>query len=97
MRGFAPCLLLSPSHSLLFSLFLAAVGLFSQVQSADIDQEVNEGIADTGLNTSTWVAGKAPPISDMITVNDFQIAAKNTLSPYYYAYYRTAALDETSK
>ncbi|CAK4029990.1 FMN-dependent alpha-hydroxy acid dehydrogenase [Lecanosticta acicola] len=57
----------------------------------DID---TEGLPDTGLNTSSWTTGTAPPIDDLVDLNDMQIAAKNTLSGANYAYYRTAALDE---
>ncbi|EIN05302.1 FMN-dependent alpha-hydroxy acid dehydrogenase [Punctularia strigosozonata HHB-11173 SS5] len=53
-----------------------------------------EGLPDTGLNTSTWTEGTLPPLSDIWTLNDIQIAAKNVLEPRYYASYRTAALDE---
>ena len=63
---------------MLRSLALLALGLTKIGYAADVDQELDEGIADT------------------ITVNDFQIAAKNALRPRDYAYYRTAALDETS-
>jgi hypothetical protein len=35
-------------------------------------------------------------VNDMFTLNDFQIAAKNALSPADYAQYRTGTLDETS-
>lgn len=79
------------------SLAVLALGLFSNVAyAADVDQELDEGIADTGLDTGPWTTGQVPPIGDMITVNDFQIAAKNALAAKDYAYYRTAALDETS-
>ncbi|KAJ7072181.1 FMN-dependent alpha-hydroxy acid dehydrogenase [Mycena amicta] len=53
-----------------------------------------EGLPDTGLDTSSWVAGVLPPLKDMFDLNDFQIAAKNSLSPKYYASYRTGALNE---
>jgi isopentenyl diphosphate isomerase/L-lactate dehydrogenase-like FMN-dependent dehydrogenase len=76
------------------SLAILAFGLFAAAQAAVIDQELDEGIADTGLNTGPWTTGTVPPLTDMITVNDFQIAAKNSLAPRDYAYYRTGALDE---
>jgi isopentenyl diphosphate isomerase/L-lactate dehydrogenase-like FMN-dependent dehydrogenase len=79
---------------MLSSLAIVAFGLFSATQAAVIDQELDEGIADTGLDVGPWTIGTAPPIASMITVNDFQIAAKNTLAPRDYAYYRTGALDE---
>ena len=55
-----------------------------------------EGLPDTGLDTSAWTTGTLPPIEDLVDANDFQIAAKNVLSTKNYAYYRTAALDETT-
>lgn len=73
------------------------LALARSVIAVDLDQEVDEGIPDTGLDTSTWTAGELPDIDDMITLNDFQIAAKNYLSPRYYTQYRTGALDETSR
>ncbi len=78
------------------SLAILALGLSAAAYAAVVDQELDEGIADTGLDTGPWTAGQVPPLEDMITVNDFQIAAKNALSGRNYAYYRTAALDETS-
>lgn len=81
---------------MLGSLALLALGLSGVAFAADVDQELDEGIADTGLDTTPWTTGEVPPIADMITVNDFQIAAKNSLTARNYAYYRTAALDETS-
>jgi len=65
-----------------------AVGLAS---AATIDFE---GLPDTGLDTSSWTTGTAPPIDDLVDLNDMQFAAKNTLSGANYAYYRTGALDE---
>ena len=81
---------------MLRSLAVLALGLIKIGNAADVDQELDEGIADTGLDTGPWTAGQVPPLTDMITVNDFQIAAKNALRARDYAYYRTAALDETS-
>jgi len=75
------------------STFLAVFGAAFAVQAADIDME---GLPDTGLDTSAWVTGENPPIDDMIDANDFQFAAKNKLNGRRYAYYRTAALDETT-
>jgi hypothetical protein len=66
---------------------LLALGLFfSGTWAAVIDQELDEGIADTGLDTTPWTLGRAPPLTDMWTVNDFQIAAKNTMAARDYAY-----------
>ncbi|THW20515.1 FMN-dependent alpha-hydroxy acid dehydrogenase [Aureobasidium pullulans] len=72
----------------ILSLALCAVSTTVAVQ---ID---TEGLPDTGLDTSSWQTGVAPPIDDLVDANDFQIAAKNALSDRHYAYYRTAALDE---
>ncbi|KXT04492.1 hypothetical protein AC578_8696 [Pseudocercospora eumusae] len=60
---------------------------------ADIDME---GLPNTGLDTSDWTTGEAPPLSDLVNLDDIQIAAKNALSAKAYAYYRTAALDEVT-
>ncbi|THY04319.1 FMN-dependent alpha-hydroxy acid dehydrogenase [Aureobasidium pullulans] len=75
-------------RSSILSLALCAVSTTVAVQ---ID---TEGLPDTGLDTSSWQTGVAPPIDDLVDANDFQIAAKNALSDRNYAYYRTAALDE---
>lgn len=61
--------------------------------SVTIDRE---GLPDTGLDTSDWVANELPPLEDMWDLNDFQIAAKNTLSARFYTSYRTAALNEVT-
>lgn len=62
------------------TLFIA--GLCATLSSAvTIDME---GLPDTGLNTSSWVTGVAPPLDDMYDLNDLQIAAKNTLLPASY-------------
>ncbi|KAF7186438.1 Cytochrome b2, mitochondrial [Pseudocercospora fuligena] len=74
-----------------FLPFIAA--LTGIVSCADIDME---GLPDTGLDTSDWTTGKAPPLDDLVNLDDIQIAAKNTLSAKNYAYYRTAALDEVT-
>ncbi|KAG6356468.1 hypothetical protein INS49_015856 [Diaporthe citri] len=73
------------------SLALLALGLGSTAQAAIIDME---GLPDTGLDTSSWETGIAPPIANLVDINDMQIAAKNTLDAADYAYYRAAALDE---
>lgn len=80
-----PCLLNMYSFVGLLAITLA--------RAAQIDME---GLPDTGLDTSTWTNGTAPPIDDLVDLNDMQFAAKNTLAPDDYAYYRTAALDETT-
>ncbi|KII86466.1 hypothetical protein PLICRDRAFT_178000 [Plicaturopsis crispa FD-325 SS-3] len=67
------------------------LGLVAVTCAANIDQE---GLPDTGLDTSAWVTGELPSIDDMFDLNDMQIAAKNTLSGEDYASFRTAALDE---
>lgn len=70
-----------------------AFGFFSVARAVTIDME---GLPDTGLDTSSWETGTAPPIASLVDINDMQIAAKNTLDPADYAYYRAAALDEIS-
>lgn len=75
----------------------SGLALAHSVYAVDIDQESSQGIPNTGLDTSNWTAGELPDIDDMVTVNDFQIAAKNFLSAKYYTQYRTGALDETSE
>ena len=75
-------------------LVFLVTGLSLTAHAAVIDME---GLPDTGLDTSSWTTGTAPPIADLVDLNDMQIAAKNTLSGDNYAYYRTGALDETSK
>lgn len=72
---------------------LLTVLAVSFAAAAEID---TEGLPDTGLDTSSWTTGTAPPISDLVNLNDIQIAAKNTLTPRNYAFYRTAALDEVT-
>jgi hypothetical protein len=42
-----------------------------------IDQE---NLPNTGLDTSNWTTGVLPPLDDMWSINDFQIAAKNVMS-----------------
>lgn len=81
----------------LLSSLACGLALAQSVCAADIDQETSQGIPDTGLDTSSWTTGQLPDIDDMITLNDFQIAAKNYLSAKYYTQYRTGALDETSR
>lgn len=76
------------------SLAFLAAGLSFSAHAAVINME---GLPDTGLDTSSWTTGTAPPIASLVDLNDLQIAAKNTLSGDNYAYYRTGALDETSK
>ncbi|KAF8707372.1 FMN-dependent alpha-hydroxy acid dehydrogenase, partial [Rhizoctonia solani] len=39
-----------------------------------------EGLPDTGLNTTSWVPGQAPPLEDIFNLHDMQLAAKNTMS-----------------
>lgn len=61
---------------------LLLAGLLATLSSAVIIDM--EGLPDTGLNTSTWVTGVAPPLDDLYDLNDLQIAAKNTLLPASY-------------
>lgn len=74
-------------RSLLLLLSIASAS------AADIDQE---GLPNTGLDTSSWTTGTAPAIDELVNLHDIQIAAKNTLSAANYAYYRSAALDEVT-
>jgi isopentenyl diphosphate isomerase/L-lactate dehydrogenase-like FMN-dependent dehydrogenase len=79
------------------SILLAASGLRQlafATQAITTNTLNQEGLADTGLDTSSWTQGSLPPIASIIDINDFQIAAKYALAPADYAYYRTAALDE---
>lgn len=80
-----------------FSGLACGLALAHSVYAVVLDQEVSQGLPDTGLDTSNWTAGELPDIGDMITLNDFQIAAKNYMSAKYYTQYRTGALDETSR
>lgn len=80
----------------LLSNLACGLALARSVYAVDIDQEVSQGIPDTGLDTSSWTTGTLPDIDDMVTINDFQIAAKNYMSAKYYTQYRTGALDEFS-
>jgi hypothetical protein len=58
----------------MFALGLAFVALAA---AFIIDME---GLPDTGLNTSSWVTGQAPPLEDIFNLHDIQMAAKNTMS-----------------
>ncbi|KAH7339929.1 FMN-dependent alpha-hydroxy acid dehydrogenase [Rhizoctonia solani] len=53
-----------------------------------------EGLPDSGLNVSSWVAGAKPPLTDMFNLHDMQLAVKNYLGETQYAYIRTGSLDE---
>lgn len=75
------------------SFLLLVLGSGFTAHAVTIDRE---GLPDTGLDTSSWTTGDAPPITSLVDINDIQIAAKNTLAPSDYAYYRAAALDEIS-
>ncbi|PBK99731.1 FMN-dependent alpha-hydroxy acid dehydrogenase [Armillaria gallica] len=77
--------------STLFYLWFSLLFLFSFAVVIDM-----EGLPDTGLDTTDWVAGQTPPLDDMWSLNDMQIAAKNVITARYYASYRTAALDEVT-
>ncbi|CAK5266363.1 unnamed protein product [Mycena citricolor] len=74
----------------LHSLYLL-FALSSTVSAVVID---TEGLPDTGLDTSNWTTGVAPPLATIFDLNDIQIAAKNTLSPKHYAEFRTGALND---
>lgn len=75
----------------------SGLALARSVYAVDMNMEYNQGLPDTGLDVSGWTAGQLPDLDDMISLNDFQMAAKNFLSAKYYTQYRTGALDETSK
>lgn len=76
-----------------YSFAALVFGFCSIARAVTIDME---GLPDTGLDTSSWETGTAPPIASLVDINDMQIAAKNTLDPADYTYYRAAALDEIS-
>jgi hypothetical protein len=63
------------------NLLLWLTASIASTAAAYIDQE---GLPDTGLNTSTWQTGRLPPLDDIFDLNDMQIAAKNTLPPESY-------------
>ncbi len=65
--------------STLFYLWVSLLFLFSF--AVDIDME---GLPDTGLDTTDWVDGQTPPLDDMWSLNDMQIAAKNVITARYY-------------
>lgn len=79
----------------LIRLFSLCSVLFTSglVAAVTIDQE---GLPETGLDTSAWVAGQLPPLEDMWSLNDFQMAAKNTITKKRYVGFRTGALDENT-
>ncbi|SJL04051.1 related to CYB2-lactate dehydrogenase cytochrome b2 [Armillaria ostoyae] len=77
--------------STLFYLWFSLLFFFSFAVVIDM-----EGLPDTGLDTTDWVDGALPPLDDMWSLNDMQIAAKNAIAARYYASYRTAALDEVT-
>ncbi|KAF2998751.1 hypothetical protein G7054_g11945 [Neopestalotiopsis clavispora] len=74
----------------------SGLALARSVYAVDMNMEYNQGLPDTGLDVSGWTAGQLPDLDDMISLNDFQMAAKNFLSAKYYTQYRTGALDETT-
>ncbi|KAH6645342.1 FMN-dependent alpha-hydroxy acid dehydrogenase [Truncatella angustata] len=80
----------------ILSGLVCGLALTQSVHAVDIDQEANEGIPATGLDTTNWTTGVLPDLAEMFTLNDFQIAAKNVLSPRDYTQYRTGTLDETT-
>ncbi|KAK0202516.1 hypothetical protein DFS33DRAFT_1454779 [Desarmillaria ectypa] len=43
-----------------------------------------EGLPDTGLDTSDWVAGELPPLEETWSLNDMQIVAKNVIAKRHY-------------
>ncbi|CUA69856.1 hypothetical protein RSOLAG22IIIB_04111 [Rhizoctonia solani] len=78
------------SHSLILGTISAA--LYSSFTTAvTLD---TEGLPDSGLDTSSWVNGTKPPLSEMFNLHDMQLAVKNYLGKTQYAYIRTGSLDE---
>lgn len=75
---------------------LLAVSFSLIASAAVIDQEVLQGIPESGLDTSSWITGTIPPLGDIVAINDYQIAAKNFLQKKDYVYYRTASLGEST-
>ncbi|SJL04086.1 related to CYB2-lactate dehydrogenase cytochrome b2 [Armillaria ostoyae] len=55
-----------------------------------------EGLPDTGLDTSNWVAGVLPPLEEMWTLNDMQIAAKNVIAKRHYGEFFTRIVETWS-
>jgi hypothetical protein len=43
-----------------------------------------EGLPDSGLNTSSWVTGVKPPLTDIFNLHDMQLAVKNYLGDTEY-------------
>ncbi|KDN38114.1 hypothetical protein RSAG8_09710, partial [Rhizoctonia solani AG-8 WAC10335] len=80
------------SHSLICGTIAAA--LYSSFAAAVVLD--TEGLPDSGLDTSSWVAGTKPPLSDIFNLHDMQLAVKNYLGKTEYAYIRTGSLDELS-
>ncbi|CAE6449438.1 unnamed protein product [Rhizoctonia solani] len=80
--------------------FLGSSTLLALAISVSLGAVIDtEGLPDTGLNTSSWVTGRAPPLEDIFNLHDIQLAAKNTLSKTSYgeeSFFRTGALDETT-
>lgn len=60
---------------------LGIASLISSSYAVTIDQE---GLPDTGLNTTDWETGVLPSLDEIFDLNDMQMAAKNTLAPRWY-------------
>jgi hypothetical protein len=50
-----------------------------------------EGLPDSGLNTSSWVTGVKPPLTDIFNLHDMQLAVKNYLGVTQYGERRDRA------
>ncbi|GAB1526344.1 hypothetical protein RhiTH_009511 [Rhizoctonia solani] len=76
---------------------LRFITVFSLATSVSLAAVIDtEGLPDTGLDTSSWTTGEAPPLKDILNLHDIQLAAKNTLSKTSYgnqgfpnSYYRS--------
>lgn len=75
----------------LHTLSLALLASIISTYAAVIDME---GLPETGLDTSSWVTGTAPPLENIWSANDMQIAAKNTLAPRWYGTFVLALVTE---
>jgi hypothetical protein len=65
--------------------FLGSSALLALAISVSLGAVIDtEGLPDTGLSTSSWVTGRAPPLEDIFNLHDIQLAAKNTLSKTSY-------------
>ena len=83
------------------SLVLASLlGLLLPVAAIDYRQDTDidavpytEFLPYSGLDAADWTPGQVPDLDSVVDLNDFQLAAKNTLSAIDYVWYRTHATD----